>query len=323
MRSDEMSSVLQVDNVSVCFAPSGMGLFQSKPAFLALSKISFDLKRGETLGIVGESGSGKTTLAKTMLGLISPATGKVTLATDIKPQGDIQFVFQDPLSALNPRMTMAKLILEPLNYLPQKLSHAERQSRLHHLIEQVGLDSAHSQRYAHEFSGGQCQRIGIARAMITRPKLLICDEPVSALDVSIRAQILTLLKTLQAEQGFSLVFIAHDLSLVRYISDRLLVLYQGNMMEYGDSEAIFNQPSHPYTEALLRAEPKPDPDDVVQWDTDLLAGAEPTDTQVGCLYQPRCRYARPDCAVKTPLAQQLATGVQIQCHYPLAERVSL
>jgi len=315
----ENNLAIEVNDVSVSFRHSSRSLMSfKKNSFDALSNISINIQAGTRLGIVGESGSGKTTLAKTILGLHEPSTGMVNFYHGVQQNKDIQFIFQDPLAALNPRMTVEQLITEPLDYLEVKSDHATRTGKLKTIMEQVGLDYSQRQRYAHEFSGGQCQRIGIARAMITEPKILICDEPVSALDVSVRAQIISLLKEFQQRLDLTLIFIAHDLSLVRYISDELIVLYQGKLMEMGPSEEIFSHARHPYTQALISAEPRPDPETERQRHYAEYGEIETADTKLdGCVYAGRCTFAQSRCHTEAPKLQQVGESVQVACFFPL------
>ncbi|MEO0677426.1 MAG: ABC transporter ATP-binding protein, partial [Pseudomonadota bacterium] len=268
--SDTAATVLDADDVAVTFqVPGGNGLFNRMRPLHAVKGVSFSLAEGETLGIVGESGCGKSTLARAILQLIPPSAGSVTwLGRDIsglkpaemKPlRQDLQIVFQDPLASLDPRMTIAASIAEPLKVAEPGLAKAEIRARVGAMMERVGLPQAMINRYPHELSGGQNQRVGIARAMINRPRLLICDEAVSALDVSVQAQVLTLLKELQAEFGMAMLFISHDLSVVRSVSNRIMVLYLGRVVELADRDTIFDDPRHPYTQSLISAVPIPDP----------------------------------------------------------------
>ena len=243
-----------------------MGMFQSKP-LKAVDGVSFTIGKRETLGLVGESGCGKTTVGRTILHLYKPTAGKIVFdGKKIESKADIQdfrkkatMVFQDPYSSLNPRMTVADIIGEPLDVHKLYSTKAERNERILELMDHVGLNSEHASRYAHEFSGGQRQRIGVARAIIMRPELIIADEPISALDVSIQAQVINLLNDLRKELGLTILFIAHDLSVVKYFSDRIAVMYFGNMVELADSDELFKHPLHPYTRSLLSAIPLPDP----------------------------------------------------------------
>lgn len=225
----------------------------------ALRDVSFDLNAGETLGLVGESGSGKTSLARAIVGLVRPAGGIIELSgREIvrARRRDLQMIFQDPLASLNPRMTVLDIIGEPLKIFEPDMPANTRRQTIHGMLERVGLDAAAAQRYPHEFSGGQCQRIGIARATILRPQLLICDEPVSSLDVSIQGQIINLLADLQREMGMAMLFISHNLAAVRHVSHRIMVIYAGRLVETASTEALFSAPSHPYTRALLAAVPR-------------------------------------------------------------------
>ena len=269
MPSSQISSpLLTVENLSVVF---NQGIKKgSNQEIQALSNVSFELAKGELLGAVGESGCGKSTLARAILQLQTVAAGKVSwkgkdLAHNSKDQSKamrkhVQLIFQDPLDALNPRMTVAQIIAEPLYNLKPELSKQEVQKKVVELMLAMGLQEQQKNRYPHEFSGGQCQRIGIARAMILNPKLLICDEPVSALDVSIQAQIINLLMDLKDRTGMSMIFISHDLSIVRQVCDRVLVLYKGQVVESGNASEIYDNPQHPYTQKLLDSIPLADPE---------------------------------------------------------------
>ncbi len=291
----------------------------------AVDGVSFDLYPGETLGVVGESGCGKSTLARACLNLIPATSGEIVwmgkpmhqadAAQWMAVRKDVQMIFQDPLASLNPRMTIAQIIGEPLRIHKPELSAAEVLERVRTVMTEVGLTPQQINRYPHEFSGGQCQRIGIARALILEPKLIICDEPVSALDVSIQAQIINLLKDLQRKKGLSLIFIAHDLAVVKHISDRILVLYLGKEMELSEKHALYDHPSHPYTEALLSAIPIPDPKlergKVIQ----LLLGdlPSPLDPPSGCVFRTRCPKAQQRCAEEVPALRQLNQYSQTSC----------
>jgi len=279
--------------------------------------ISFDLFAGETLGVVGESGCGKSTLARALLNLNPANSGSIRWmgqemlgapeGTWLSVRKDIQMIFQDPLASLDPRMTVAQIIAEPLRTHHPELSRDEVMARVRAIMGRVGLTAQQINRYPHEFSGGQCQRIGIARALILQPKLIVCDEPVSALDVSIQAQIINLLKELQAELGLALIFIAHDLAVVRHISHRIMVMYLGRAMELASKHALYEQPRHPYTQALLSAIPIPDPElergKVIQ----LLQGdlPSPLSPPTGCVFRTRCPKAQAVCATVVPV---LRTG---------------
>ncbi|MEL6690392.1 MAG: ABC transporter ATP-binding protein [Pseudomonadota bacterium] len=269
--AEDAAPVLDATDVAVTFqVPGGKGFFSRTQPLRAVKSVSFSLAEGETLGIVGESGCGKSTLARAVLQLIPPTAGQVTWLgrelTGLKPaemkpfRQDLQIVFQDPLASLDPRMTIAASIAEPLRVAEPGLPKAQVRERVAQMMERVGLPQTMINRYPHELSGGQNQRVGIARAMINRPKLLICDEAVSALDVSVQAQVLTLLKELQAEFGMSMLFISHDLSVVRSVSNRIMVLYLGRIVELADRDTIFERAAHPYTQSLISAVPIPDPE---------------------------------------------------------------
>ena len=296
----------------------------TKPRFLqAVAGVDFALNAGQTLGIVGESGSGKSTLARALIQML-PATGKVlwqgkTDLLTLTPhqmlayRRDIQMVFQDPLASLNPRMTVGQIVAEPLKTHFPAMQAAEIKARVQSMMDRVGLLPNQINRYPHEFSGGQCQRIGIARALIVEPKLLICDEPVSALDVSIQAQVINLLAGLQRDLGIAMIFIAHDLSVVKHVSDRVMVMYLGRTMETADKRALFAAPQHPYTQALLSAVPIPDPvaeraKVMIPLDGDLPSPMNPPS---GCVFRTRCFRDQPRCAAQVPA---LTSGVA--CHYP-------
>ena len=263
-------TLLKVDNLSVHFSIAQGGYPWSKKATLrAVDGVSFDVRRGETVGLVGESGCGKSTLARAIIGLTPVTSGSVQWKGRESVQGtsrdttqirrDVQMIFQDPLASLDPRMTIEQIVAEPLKTHQPQLGREEIRVRVRTMLERVGLSHHHLRRYPHEFSGGQCQRVGIARALIGEPQLVICDEPVSALDVSIQAQIVNLLRDLQRELSLSLLFVAHDLAVVKAISQRVLVMYLGRVMEFGDKRDVYREPQHPYTRALLSAVPLPDP----------------------------------------------------------------
>jgi len=263
-------TIMQVENLKVHFDVSSEGdmPWTKRKKLQAVNGVSFELKSGETLGIVGESGCGKSTLARAIISMVPAETGRVLwFGKDLlalqkaemrKHRKEIQMIFQDPLASLNPRMTIGEIIAEPLKTHYPKTSKADIKARVEDVMNKVGLLENLINRYPHEFSGGQCQRIGIARALILKPKLIICDEPVSALDVSIQAQVINLLMDLQKEMDLTLIFIAHDLSIVKHISTKIMVLYMGNMVELANSEDIYNHPRHPYTQALISAVPIPD-----------------------------------------------------------------
>jgi oligopeptide transport system ATP-binding protein len=286
---------------------------------------SFDIFPGETLGIVGESGCGKSTLARALLNLVPAKAGSIvwqgqemrdaSATVWQRLRKDVQMIFQDPLASLDPRMTIGQIIAEPLQtHLPQ-LTQGEVMQKVRAMMEKVGLTEQQINRYPHEFSGGQCQRIGIARALVLEPKLVICDEPVSALDVSIQAQIINLLMELQSQMGLALIFIAHDLAVVRHISQRVMVMYLGRTMELAGKQAIYEHPSHPYTQALLSAIPTPDPRRERHKKLQLLQGdlPSPINPPSGCIFRTRCPKAVANCAVQTPALRALNAQTQVAC----------
>ena len=286
---------------------------------------SFDIFAGETLGIVGESGCGKSTLARALLNLVPARAGSVVwqgqemLGASApvwqRLRKDVQMIFQDPLASLDPRMTIGQIIAEPLQTHLPELTQREVMQKVRAMMEKVGLTEQQINRYPHEFSGGQCQRIGIARALVLEPKLVICDEPVSALDVSIQAQIINLLMKLQSQMGLALIFIAHDLAVVRHISQRVMVMYLGRTMELAGKQAIYEHPSHPYTQALLSAIPTPDPRRERHKKLQLLQGdlPSPINPPSGCIFRTRCPKAVANCAVQTPKLRALNAQTQVAC----------
>ena len=292
----------------------------------AVGGVDFTLNPGQTLGIVGESGSGKSTLARALIGL-APASGQAEWIDGaeliglsprqmLKYRADIQMVFQDPLASLNPRMTVGQIIAEPLTTHHPGLKRNAVKTRVKEMMEKVGLLPNQINRYPHEFSGGQCQRIGIARALIAEPGLIICDEPVSALDVSIQAQVINLLIRLQKDLDLALIFIAHDLSVVKHISDRVLVMYLGHVMEIASVEDLYANPQHPYTQALLSAVPVPDPVLEAEKSVVPLAGdlPSPMNPPSGCVFRTRCPRVQTVCAEAVPAL--LGDGHQVACHFP-------
>jgi len=317
--------LLRVENLSKTFEIGGG--FMRKPLLLrALQDISFSLKRGETLGIVGESGCGKSTLGRCILQLLRPEEGRVLwLGRDLvkvhgeemrKLRRDLQIIFQDPLASLNPRMTVGEIVAEPLKTLRPDLNAAQRKERVRTMMEGVGLQPDMVDRYPHEFSGGQAQRIGIARSLITGPKLVVCDEPVSALDVSIQAQILNLLSEIKERLGLTLIFISHNLSVVRHVSDRVMVLYLGRIVELASGEDFYADPKHPYSRALLTAVPIADPKRARQRNIDALSGEipSPINPPSGCTFRTRCRFAIGLCAEKRPPLESAGDGRLVACH---------
>ncbi|WP_305080545.1 murein tripeptide/oligopeptide ABC transporter ATP binding protein OppF [Microbulbifer guangxiensis] len=306
--------LLDVSDLTVQFEIKRQGAlpWRGSDSLKAVDRVNLQLHACETLGVVGESGCGKSTLARALMGLVSTAAGHITwLGRDLlrlspaelrRSRRDMQMIFQDPIASLNPRMTIGNSIAEPLRSLCPELSRDEIRMRVKAMMERVGLLPNLINRYPHEFSGGQCQRIGIARALILEPKLVICDEPVSALDVSIQAQIVNLLQELQREMGLALIFIAHDLSVVRHIADQVLVMYLGNVVEHGGTESVFSNPRHPYTRALLSAVPVPDPQVERTKKIQLLEGdlPSPINPPSGCVFRTRCPEATELCAEQKP-----------------------
>ena len=299
------------------------GLFSSKP-LKAVDDVSFAIRRGETLGLVGESGCGKTTVGRTLLHLYKPTDGEIWFdGKQIVTKKDIAeyrektaMVFQDPYSSLNPRMTVADIIGEPLDVHKMYSNEKERKERILELMAQVGLNSEHANRYAHEFSGGQRQRIGIARALSMKPQFVVCDEPVSALDVSIQAQVINMFDELQDKMGLTYLFIAHDLLVVRHISDRIAVMYLGKMVELADANEIYDHPLHPYTRSLMSAVPLPDPKMARENKRIVLTGdiPSPLNAPSGCPFRTRCPYASDICAQSMPEFKDVGGGHFVACH---------
>ena len=314
--------LIQVKNLKQYF-DINMGWFKNKP-LKAVDDVSFNINKGETLGLVGESGCGKTTVGRTILHLYKPTSGEVIYnGNPIKTKADIKkfrekatMVFQDPYSSLNPRMTVSDIIGEPLDVHKMYENKKEREEKILELMDHVGLNSEHAARYAHEFSGGQIQRIGIARSLAVNPDFIVCDEPVSALDVSIQAQVINMFDELQEKLGLTYLFIAHDLLVVRHISDRIAVMYIGKMVELADAETIYTKPLHPYSQSLLSAVPVPDPKIARANKRIVLKGdiPSPLNAPSGCPFRTRCQYAKPICAEQVPEFQEVEKGHFVACH---------
>ncbi len=320
MSENSNNPILEVQNLKKYF-PVKSGF--KKLTLKAVDGVSFTINRGETLGLVGESGCGKTTVGRTLLQLYKPTEGKVIFEgqeiTDKninEMRKKMQMVFQDPYSSLNPRMTVEDIIGEPLDVHHLYSSKAERREKILHLMELVGLNSEHATRYAHEFSGGQRQRIGIARALSVKPDFIVCDEPVSALDVSIQAQIINMFEELQAKLGLSYLFIAHDLLVVQHISKRIAVMYLGKLVEIGDADEVCNSPIHPYSISLLSAVPIPDPKLERSRQRIVLEGDVPSPLAMpeGCPFRTRCKYATEKCAKEMPPLTDRGNGHFAACH---------
>ena len=318
----EQKPLVEVKNLKEYFYIN-TGVLTSKP-LKAVDDVSFAIRKGETLGLVGESGCGKTTVGRTLLHLYKPTAGEIFFdGKKIETKKDIleyrrksAMVFQDPYSSLNPRMTVSDIIAEPLDVHKMYSNKAERQERILDLMAKVGLNSEHANRYAHEFSGGQRQRIGIARALSMNPEFVVCDEPVSALDVSIQAQVINMFDDLQEQLNLTYLFIAHDLLVVRHISDRIAVMYLGKMVELADAKEIYDHPLHPYTKSLMSAVPLPDPKKARENKRIVLTGdiPSPLNAPSGCPFRTRCPYATDACAEAMPEFKEEAPGHYVACH---------
>ena len=319
--------LLRVRDLKVHFPLAPAWPWQTAGALRAVDGVDLDLDSGRTLGLVGESGCGKSTLARALTGLAPASAGRIELdgralggeraAAARRLRRDVQMIFQDPLASLDPRMTVGQIVAEPLRHLRREWSRAERGRRVRTMLEEVGLSAHHINRYPHEFSGGQCQRIGIARALVVEPRVLICDEPVSALDVSIQARILELLARLRDRFGIALLFIAHDLAVVRQISDAVAVMYLGRLVERGPAATLFDAPAHPYTRALASAVPRPDPAGERSRRRIRLHGElpSPADPPSGCVFRTRCPWAQADCASQVPRLREHGPDRRVACHH--------
>jgi oligopeptide/dipeptide ABC transporter ATP-binding protein len=322
-----VTALLELSEVSKHFR-TGAGLLSRGEIVHAVDGVSFEVAEGETLGLVGESGCGKSTLGRCIVRLHEPTAGSIRFAGEdiTRARGrtlralrrDVQIVFQDPYASLNPRQRLGQIVGGPLK-VHRMGSSAHIRARVAELLALVGLSPEHINRYPHEFSGGQRQRIGVARALAVSPRLVVCDEPVSALDVSIQAQVINLLDDLQDELGLTYVFIAHDLAVVRHVSDRIAVMYLGKLVELSPAEELYTRPVHPYTEALLSAVPVPDPRAAVSRDRIVLTGdvPSPVSPPSGCRFHPRCRYATEICSQQEPPLVLHGEGHLAACHHPL------
>lgn len=314
-----MEKLITLENVSKHFHVG------RKQTLVAVNNVSMDIYKGETLGVVGESGCGKSTLGRTVMGIYNATSGKITYngeEVNLKKTKDryeyskkAQIIFQDPYASLNPRMTVGSIIEEGME-IHNMYDKEKRQERVYELLETVGLNREHANRFPHEFSGGQRQRIGIARALAVEPEFIVCDEPISALDVSIQSQIINLLKNLQEEHGFTYMFIAHDLNIVKYISDRIAVMYLGNLVELADSDEIYEHTLHPYSQALLDAVPIPDPEKESLKERKLLSGdvPSPINPKPGCPFAGRCPKATEACKTTSPELKEVRPNHFVACH---------
>lgn len=318
--------LLTVNNLKQYFNIA-TGLFRTTP-LKAVDDVSFSIDKGETLGLVGESGCGKTTVGRSLMHLYKPTGGEVIFDGEVLAKGPVlerfrrraQMVFQDPYSSLNPRMTVGDIVAEPIDIHRLCKTKKQRNERVAELLDLVGLSSEQATRYAHEFSGGQRQRIGIARALASDPEFIVCDEPVSALDVSIQAQVINMLEDLQAKLGLTYLFIAHDLSVVKHISNRIAVMYLGRIVEIASSRELNRNPLHPYTKSLLSAIPLPDPDKAMKSKRIILHGDVPSPLKVpsGCAFRTRCLEATEECALSCPILRQVQPGHYVSCiHVPI------
>ena len=319
-------TILQVKNLKKYYMVGRKGLFGEKEYVKSVDGVSFTLHRGETLAIVGESGCGKSTTVKSLIRVTEPTSGEVILKGQdfLKLKGEelkkarrnIKMIFQDPYASLDSRMTVMDIIREALDLHSELTTKEQRSQRVYELLDHVGLMREHANRYPHEFSGGQRQRIGIARALAVNPEFIVCDEPISALDVSIQAQVVNMLEDLQREFGLTYLFIAHDLSMVRHISNRIGVMYLGKLVEVGDSEEIYQNHLHPYTEALLSSVPLPDPELAHRSEPIMLQGdiPSPIDPPSGCRFRTRCPYATQLCAEQEPPLTEVGSNHAVACH---------
>ena len=327
--SQNATELFRIENLRKYFSVKGGGLLSRKQYVQAVESVSFSIYKGETLGIVGESGCGKSTLGRAIIRLLEPTSGKIVydgqtifdssakIAVPMLPyRRKMQIIFQDPSASLDPRMTVSEIVGEALDIHKLCTGKAERRERINELLDEVGLNTEHANRFPHEFSGGQQQRVGIARALAVNPEFIVCDEPISALDVSIQSQVVNMLEDLQQQNGLTYLFIAHDISVVRHISNRIGVMYLGNLVELAESYELCNHPVHPYTQTLLSAVPLPDPEKNKTRQRILLEGdiPSPINPPSGCRFHTRCPYATEICRQEMPCLKEYAPGHFAACH---------